>query len=231
MQRMGNDTDVWENRTQEVITTVREMVGDNITLRVDANGGFTSWESVAPAAKLLAEYGYVWLEEPVPWWDYATAQEVASKMAQLKYPMRLALGEQEYRRNVWSDMVGHAYVGVIQPDCFYGGGFANLVDIAQWSLQQQGQFASWVIPHSPSTQDFTSIYTMHFMSLKHGPLPNIGPWMEFGCDSGIPTKDDDFYFTPKLQINKDGTVNINQAVGWGYALRPGNVTNEHHYHV
>ena len=152
-------------------------------------------------------------------------------MRELNYGIKIALGEQEYRRNIWMDMIGDAYVDIIQPDCFYGGGFANFVDIAQWSLDQRSDIKSMVIPHSPSTQDFTVVYTMHFMSLRHGPFPNIGKWMEFGCDDGIPTSDDDFYFTPKLKINTDGSVEINDAIGWGYTLRPSNISDHYHYHV
>ena len=72
-QRMGNNTDVWPNRTQEVITIVREMVdstGENITLFADANGAYTEWKYVEPTAKLMEQNKYLWLEEPTPWYIY-----------------------------------------------------------------------------------------------------------------------------------------------------------------
>ena len=72
-QRMGNNTDVWPNRTEEVITIVRQMVdstGENITLFADANGAYTEWKYVEPTAKLMEENNYLWLEEPTPWYLY-----------------------------------------------------------------------------------------------------------------------------------------------------------------
>ena len=69
-QRMGNNTDVWPNRTEEVIVTIREMVGDDITLIVDANGGYTEWKYIESVAKLLNQYNYIWFEEPVPVCSY-----------------------------------------------------------------------------------------------------------------------------------------------------------------
>merc|ERR1719229_255345 len=129
-------------------------------------------------------------------------------------------------------MIDGKYVSIIQPDNSMGGGFANFLKVAQWSLEQQNTFKSVVIPHSPGTNDFGAIYTMHFMNLRNGPYPNIGWWQEFGCDNGIPTKDSDFIFTPKLQINKDGTITMNKGIGWGYTLKPSDrVTNFYHAEI
>ena len=231
-QRMGNNTDVWPNRTEEVITTIREMVGDNITLMVDANGGYTEWKYVKSAVELLEKYNYLWLEEPVPWWLYNQVIDIKNNITNLNYKLKIALGEQEYRmEDGWKSMINNKYVDIIQPDSCMSGGMSNLLQIVEWSLDQQNVFKSMVIPHSPHTGDMTIIYTMHFFSLKHGngPFPNIGPWMEFGCDKGIPTNSSDFIFEPKLKINTDGTVSINDGIGWGYTLKPSNNIQEFYH--
>lgn len=160
----------------------------------------------------------------MPWWRYNGFNEIAEKMKQEKLPILMALGEQEYRmEDGFKVMIDGEQVDIVQPDCCMSGGFVNLLQVAQWSLDQQGSKKSVVIPHSPDTDDFTIIYTLHFMALKHGPFPNIGWWMEFGCNHGIPTNDSDFVFTPKLHINDNGTITINDDIGWGYTLKPGNI--------
>ena len=154
---------------------------------------------------------------------YNEVQRITANMTALNYKLVTALGEQEYRmEDGWQRMIDGDYVTILQPDAGMSGGFHSFLQIAQWSLEQQDKFKSVVIPHSPGTDDFLAIYTLHFMNLRNGPYPNIGWWQEFGCDKGIPTKDTDFIFTPKLQINKNGTITINNAIGWGYTLKPSN---------
>jgi len=230
-QRMGNNTDVWPNRSQEVVETVRQMVGDNITLMADANGGWTDWATMQPVAQLMADNDYLWLEEPFPWWQYKQLVSVAQLDEWKAMGMELALGEQEYRmEDGWQTMIDAQFVRVIQPDVCYGGGFWNLLQVAQWSLDQQSSFPSVVIPHSPSTSDYRTIYALHFYALKHGPYPNIGQWMEFGCDGGIPTKASHFVFDPPLKFTDSGEIVINQGIGWGYTLKPSNAIS-HFYHA
>ena len=39
---MGNNTDVYPNRSEDVIVQCRETLGNNVMLMADANGGYTN---------------------------------------------------------------------------------------------------------------------------------------------------------------------------------------------
>lgn len=66
-------------RDLEVIKLIRETVGDNIRIRMDANQGW----SASTAVKVLNEvekYGVEAVEQPVPYWDLAGMAFIRSKV-------------------------------------------------------------------------------------------------------------------------------------------------------
>jgi L-alanine-DL-glutamate epimerase-like enolase superfamily enzyme len=58
------------------LAAVREVIGDDVELMVDANGAFTVRRALAAAAEQYAAYGVTWLEEPVSSDDQAGLRRV-----------------------------------------------------------------------------------------------------------------------------------------------------------
>jgi L-alanine-DL-glutamate epimerase-like enolase superfamily enzyme len=48
---------VYPNRSEEVVAAVRQAIGDDVTLMVDANSGYTAEEYAGPVADMLARLG------------------------------------------------------------------------------------------------------------------------------------------------------------------------------
>jgi len=129
-QRMGNNTDVWPNRTAEVVTAVRGAVGPDVTLMADANGCWTSADKAWPAAQLLESQGYFWFEEPVVYWLYGEDVALIQRMRQAGMNLTVAAGEEEYREFLLQyGMRGG--LDPIQPDVGYSGGFSAVLEAAQ----------------------------------------------------------------------------------------------------
>src|SRR5260370_322069 len=59
----GRDVDEWPGRTEEIVPTVRTAMGDDVTLLVDANGGFTPKRAI-DVGHLLEQHGISHFEEP-----------------------------------------------------------------------------------------------------------------------------------------------------------------------
>ena len=64
----------------------------------DANGGYDNTTHAREIAQLLIDNNFTWFEEPFPFWNY---DEVAALAKEVQPKLGLALGEQEYRLDVW----------------------------------------------------------------------------------------------------------------------------------
>src|SRR5210317_1406435 len=64
----GHDIDEWPGRTEEIVRTMRTTLGDDVTLMVDANSGYTKQKAIE-IGHMLADYGISHYEEPCPYWE------------------------------------------------------------------------------------------------------------------------------------------------------------------
>jgi len=67
----------------EAAKKIREAVGKNIVLRIDANQGWTVTDTLK-VAKALEDYDIEAIEQPVPYWDIEGMAEVKRKIGQIK---------------------------------------------------------------------------------------------------------------------------------------------------
>jgi L-alanine-DL-glutamate epimerase-like enolase superfamily enzyme len=140
-QRMGGDRDIKPNRTEELIPLARQQLGPDVTLMVDANGGYDNFTHASQVAQLLIEHNYTWFEEPFPFWDY---DQVAALAKEVNPSLGLALGEQEYRLDVWERNI--KAMNYAQPDVHYIGGVSRTLRVAKMSIAANTTF----VPHSPN---------------------------------------------------------------------------------
>ncbi|TWU12360.1 L-rhamnonate dehydratase [Symmachiella macrocystis] len=112
-----------------LIRTARETVGENVELMVDAGGSEQFWPHglnwARETAKMLADYGIVWFEEPLPPDDIEGHIELTRTS-----PVPIAGGEVLTRRQSFMPWLERRAVDIIQPDSTKNGGLSETRRIA-----------------------------------------------------------------------------------------------------
>jgi L-alanine-DL-glutamate epimerase-like enolase superfamily enzyme len=101
------------------VRTVREAVGDDVDIMIDANYLFTPTEAKF-LCRAIEEYGITWFEEPLHQND---ARAMADLRAHTRIP--LAAGQMEGHRWRLRELVEHRAVDILQPNACYCGGFTE----------------------------------------------------------------------------------------------------------
>jgi D-galactarolactone cycloisomerase len=119
----------------ESVAAVRDAVGDDVELMVDANQGWRMpgdlaprWdvETAAACAQALEGYGVHWLEEPL-----ATDAPEAYLALRGRTGMRLAAGEMVRSEAEARDLVVRGEIDVLQCDVLFCGGFTRTRRLAE----------------------------------------------------------------------------------------------------
>jgi L-alanine-DL-glutamate epimerase-like enolase superfamily enzyme len=100
------------------IALVREVVGDEVEVYVDANGGYTRKQAVRMGRRFAQEYGVVWFEEPVSSDDLDGLREVRDAC-----DVDVAAGEYGYSLDYFAKMVSARSVDCLQVDVTRCGGY------------------------------------------------------------------------------------------------------------
>jgi L-alanine-DL-glutamate epimerase-like enolase superfamily enzyme len=106
------------------LAAVREAVGEDFRIMVDANQAFNLAEALR-RADMLADYGIHWFEEPMPA-DDVGAHRVLS--AQSRVPV--AVGESMYSLSQFKDYLEQGACSVVQADVARVGGITPWLKIA-----------------------------------------------------------------------------------------------------
>lgn len=114
---------------EELVRTARQTVGDDVELMVDAGGSEQFWPHglnwARETAKMLADYGIVWFEEPLPPDDIEGFIELTKQS-----PVPIASGEVLTRRQSFLPWLERRAVDIIQPDTTKNGGLSETRRIA-----------------------------------------------------------------------------------------------------
>ena len=121
----------------ERVAAVREAVGPDCTILVDANHAYNAMTAVQ-MARGLERYAVRWFEEPVPPEDRDGYRRVRSSTS-----VPIAGGECEYMRYGFRDLIAGGCVDIVQPDLCVAGGFSEWLKIV--ALAQS--FGVWAVPH------------------------------------------------------------------------------------
>ncbi len=116
------------NEDVERVRVVRETVGPDVKVMVDANNAYRHYEAIQFARK-VEKYDVFWFEEPVEPDDYIGQREITRATS-----VPIAAGENEYTRYGFRDMINHRAVDILQPDALILGGiteFMKVVALAQ----------------------------------------------------------------------------------------------------
>ena len=148
-------------RNEALARTLREAVGDDVEIMLDA---WMSWDvpyTIAMAERLEA-YRPAWIEEPV-------LPDKIDSCAEIREAVRIpiATGEHEYTRWGHRDLIDAGAADVLQPDIYWAGGISEVVKIC--TLASAADLP--VVPHGHSVPATVQLIASQ--------PPNVCPLLEY----------------------------------------------------
>lgn len=201
----GHDIDEWPGRSEAIVPAVRKALGDDATLLVDGNSGYSPARAIE-IGRMLQDNGVRHFEEPCPYWELEQTKQVTDAL-----DLDVTGGEQDCDLTIWRRMIDMRAVDVVQPDICYLGGLTRTLRVAKMAADA----GLPCTPHSANLSMVT-LFTMHLL----GAIPNAGPYLEFSIEGPdyYPWQDGLFRGAP-YRIT-DGKVNIPDGPGWGVEIDP-----------
>jgi len=176
----------------ERVKAVREAIGPDVSLLVDANCAYRAYEAVQ-IAKRMEEYDIFWFEEPVAPDDYEGHKRLADMTI-----IPIASGENEYTRYGFRDLIATGAVPILNADAKVLGGVTEWMKVAALAQAHDLRIA----PHG--SQDIH----IHLVSaISNGLI------LEYYRDSTDPMHGKILKET--LRLNDDGTVSPTESPGIG----------------
>jgi L-alanine-DL-glutamate epimerase-like enolase superfamily enzyme len=135
------------------VGAVRKAFGDDLTILVDANTGY-SVQDARRAMPGLDGHGVGWLEEPFPAHDHRSYAE-ARGFGRVPF----AAGENHYTRFEFTRVIEDRVITILQPDLSKTGGLTEALRIAALA-------SAWKLPIHPHTSmtGFNMAATIHFLA-------------------------------------------------------------------
>lgn len=193
-------------RDMRYVKAVREAIGDDMVLMVDANHAYNAAEAIR-LSKEMEKYDVYWLEEPVPPEDIQGYVEVKQKSNIL-----IAGGEDEFTRYGFRELIARRAVDILQPDLCAAGGFTEMMNIVAMA-------SAWNVPLTPhvwGTNIGLAASLQLFAVLPHFPERRYpaDPFFEYDR-SPHPLRDG---VTEERFEMSDGYLDIPQRPGLGVSL-------------
>lgn len=140
-------------RDIERLSAIRKAFGDDITIMVDANTGY-SVADVRAVMPAMEEHNVVWLEEPFApqeWRSYRDAARLGR--------VPLAAGENHYTRFEFNRLIAEGAVTILQPDLSKTGGITEALRVAALASAERLQ----IHPHTLAS-GLNMASSIHFLS-------------------------------------------------------------------
>jgi D-galactarolactone cycloisomerase len=185
------------------VRAVREGVGPDVGLMVDANHAYSRAEARRLAGR-LEEFDVAWFEEPLSPDDYDGYAELRRATS-----IPVAAGECEHLCEGFRELLTRGCVGVAQPDICAAGGITEAVRIAALARA----FGTPLTPHCWGA-GIVFAAALHFVSTVH-PVPgrmrqDLTP-LEMDCTEN-PLRDE--LTVPRFKV-EGGRVRVPEAPGLG----------------
>ncbi|WP_435169007.1 mandelate racemase/muconate lactonizing enzyme family protein [Falsirhodobacter sp. 1013] len=189
-----------------VIAAVRDAIGPDMRLMIDANHGYDAIEAVRVGQR-AAEFGIDWFEEPVVPEQLAAYREVRARQ-----PIPVAGGETWHTRWGHREPIETRAVDIIQPDLAGCGGFTEARRIADLAALHGVR----VVPHVWGTAVHIAAALQFMAAMVPSPVRNspIEPILEF--DRTHNPFRQAIVATPIDHVN--GVVSIPDAPGLGIEI-------------
>ena len=152
------------------VRAIREAIGPELVLMVDANHAYNALEALR-LAHALAPYDVTWFEEPVPPEDIDGYCELRQRS-----PIPIAGGECEYTRVGFRTLIDRRAVDILQPDLCATGGFTEMNRIVAMASAANVP----VVPHVWGTNVGLAAALQAYAALPNFPERRLPaePWFE-----------------------------------------------------
>jgi D-galactarolactone cycloisomerase len=182
----------------ERVMAVREAIGEESTLLVDAN---TEWDAPTATQFLdrIQQANVFFLEEPVSADHYQHASRIRGRTG-----VRIAGFETEYTRFAYRDLLAAGALDVVQPDPCWCGGLSEARRIAAMA----SAYGALTVPHSFSSAMAVHINAHFVASLDNGFLVE---W----DSTGNPFVDP--FLDPRERLDQDGWMAVPEGAGIGFS--------------
>lgn len=192
----------------ELVRTIRNAVGDDVTLMVDANCAYG--DDVATALSIgrkLEDLGVYWFEEPLSPENVAGYQHLADRL-----DIRIAAGEADFLRFGAADFLSRRAIDIIQPNLSRVGGITEARRIAALSH-------AFHIPYAPHTGSCSAVLlaaTLQFAAA----LPNflIHEYMQSDWSRNQPNPLRHNLLSEPAEVFEDGCMVVSDKPGIGVNL-------------
>ena len=202
---VGRNRDEWPGRTETMIRTMRQCMGESAALLIDANSCYTP-ERAIEVGQMLQDHGFCHFEEPCPYWELEQTKQVTETL-----DIDVTGGEQDCDLPTWRRMIDMRAVDILQPDILYLGGISRTLRVVNMA-------ASAGLPVTPHCANLSmvTLFTMHLLRA----IPNAGHYLEFSIEGSdyYPWQDQLFVNTPYKIDN--GHASVTEAPGWGVEINP-----------
>lgn len=188
------------------VKAIREAIGEDIYLMVDANHAYNSSEAIDLARK-IEQFDIHWFEEPAPPEDLDGYREVRKKSNIL-----IAGGECEYTRYGFRNLIDLRAVDILQPDLCAAGGFTEMMKITAMASAANIP----LLPHVWGTNVGLAASLQFFAALPHFPERRFPaePFFEYDR-SPHPFREK---VTLEKFVLKEGYLDIPDRPGLGVSL-------------
>ncbi len=197
-----------------LVQHVRSVFADQIDLMVDANQanvmpspnpiGAWTYNEALTVARAMQELNVLWLEEPLPRYNYQQLAQLADAV-----DIPIAGGELNIGLHEYKTLIDMNCYDIIQADASFSEGIFQLRKVAALAELSFKKF----IPHTWSN----GIGLAANLQLAAS-LPNC-PWFEFPVDPpGWTIEARDFMLKKPFQVDEDGSISLSELPGLGLEL-------------
>ena len=182
------------------VAAVREAVGDQIEILIDAHGHYNVPTAIRIGNK-LAEYSVAWYEEPVPPESYEALRQVRESVA-----VPISVGERLFNRYDFVPIFENRLADYVMPDVVWTGGISELRKIATLA-------EAYYVPVSPHG----GMGTYQIIAGAHT-MMSVPNFYRLEICLGSPVGDaHNSVLTEPLDI-RDGALHLPDRPGLGYEL-------------
>jgi len=200
------DEDVWPGRTEAVVSGVRDALGDDVDLLVDANSAYSVEKAIEVGEEVLEPNGVMHFEEPCPYWELEWTAKVREAL-----DVPVAGGEQDNMVTQWvkqwERIVGTPVVDVVQPDIGYIGGIVRAKRVADMAAEA----GLPCVPHGPN-HTLQKVFALHLLAA----IDNTGP---YPFEYRIPDTGGHGMYEPEPRV-EGGELLVPTGPGWGVEVDP-----------
>lgn len=200
----GHDEDEWPGRSEAVVAAVRDALGDDVDLLVDANSCYTPARAIE-VGRMLEGHGVRHFEEPCPYWELEWTKRVTDALT-----LDVTGGEQDCLLQTWRRMIELRAVDVVQPDVLYVGGLTRALRVAELA-RAAGLVCT---PHSANLS-LVLVFTLHFVAA----IENAGPYVELSIEPDAYSPWQVGLFEP-APVVRGGLLEVPSGPGWGVEISP-----------